>query len=55
MSIQTRDLSVMVLTEDSGADAYDTVQALVKEMLKLLVPAVRTHRIDFKLSLAGGL
>ena len=41
-------LSVMVLTEDSGAGAHDTVRALAKEMLKLLVPGVRTHRIDFK-------
>lgn len=48
MSGHTKTLSVMVLTEDSGADAYDTVRALVKEMLKLLVPAVWTHRIDFK-------
>lgn len=38
----------MVLTEDSGAGAYDTVRALAKEMLKLLVPDVQTHRIDFK-------
>ncbi|WP_309892543.1 hypothetical protein [Archangium sp.] len=38
----------MVLTEDSGAGAYDTVHALAKEMLKLLVPGVQTHRIDFK-------
>jgi hypothetical protein len=37
----------MVLTEDSSTDAYDTVLALVKEILKLLVPAVQTHRIDF--------
>jgi len=38
----------MVLTEDSGAGAYDTVHVLAKEMLKLLVPGVQTHRIDFK-------
>ncbi len=38
----------MVLTEDSGAGAYDTVHALAKEMFKLLVPGVRTDRIDFK-------
>ena len=37
----------MVLTEDSGAGAYDTVRALAKEMLKLLVPGVRTHRVHF--------
>ncbi|ATB44272.1 hypothetical protein CYFUS_009759 [Cystobacter fuscus] len=48
MSGYTNTLSVMVLTEDSGAGAYDTVRALVKEMFKLLVPAVWTHRIDFK-------
>lgn len=38
----------MVLTEDSGSDAYDTVQGLVREMLKLLVPSVRMNRVDFK-------
>jgi len=38
----------MVLTEDSGSGAYDTVRALVKEMFKLLVPGVQTHRICFK-------
>jgi len=38
----------MVLTEDSGTGAHATVRALTKEMLKLLVPSVRTHRIDFK-------
>jgi hypothetical protein len=38
----------MVLTEDSGTGAYDTVRALAKEMLKLLVPGVQTHRINFK-------
>ena len=48
MSGRDKDLSMMVLTEDSGSDAYDTVLALGKEMLKLLVPAVRTNRIDFK-------
>ncbi|MET0403324.1 MAG: hypothetical protein ABW123_13010 [Cystobacter sp.] len=45
---QGKDLSVMVLTEDSGSDAYDTVQGLVREMLKLLVPSVRMNRVDFK-------
>ncbi len=38
----------MVLTEDSGEDAYATVHALAKEMLKLLVPGVQTDRVDFK-------
>lgn len=47
MSGQTHSPSVMVLTEDSGAGAYDTVRALAKEMLKLLVPGVQTHRINF--------
>jgi hypothetical protein len=45
---RTNLLSVMVLTEDSGDDAYATVHALAKEALKLLVPGVHTHRIDFK-------
>ncbi len=48
MSGRSKLLSVMVLTEDSGAGAYDTVHALAKEMLKLLVTGVQTHRIDFK-------
>ncbi|HYO55711.1 hypothetical protein [Archangium sp.] len=47
MTGRAKMLSVMVLTEDSGAGAYDTVQALVKEMLKLLVRGVQTHRIGF--------
>ena len=38
----------MVLTEDGGKDAYDTIRVLAKEMLKLLVPAMRTDRIGFK-------
>jgi hypothetical protein len=38
----------MVLPEDSGGGAYDTVRALAKEMLKLLVPGVQTDRIGFK-------
>lgn len=48
MSSRGKVLSVMVLTEDSGDDAYATVHALAKEMLKLLVPGVRTDRVDFK-------
>jgi hypothetical protein len=48
VSERSKLLSVMVLTEDSGSDAYDTVRALVKEMFKLLVPGVYTHRIGFK-------
>jgi hypothetical protein len=38
----------MVLTEDAAKDAYDTVRALAREMLKLLVPSVQTDRISFK-------
>jgi hypothetical protein len=41
-------LSVMVLTEDSGNDAYAIVHAVTREMLKLLVPGVQTDRVDFK-------
>ncbi|HZI11963.1 MAG TPA: hypothetical protein VE153_16375 [Myxococcus sp.] len=48
MSSGSKLLSVMVLTEDSGEDAYATVHALAKEMLKLLVLGVRTDRVDFK-------
>lgn len=40
-------MSVLVLTEDSGSSAYDTVHALAKQMLKLLVPSVQMHRIRF--------
>lgn len=44
---RSKVLSVMVLTEDSGSDAYMTVRALAKEMLKLLVPGTQTDRIGF--------
>lgn len=47
MSESSKCLSVMVLTEDSGKDAYDTVLALVREMFKQLDPHVRTHLIGF--------
>jgi hypothetical protein len=38
----------MVLTEDSSKESFDTVRALAREMLKLLVPRVQTDRIGFK-------
>lgn len=48
VSGRSKVLSVMVLTEDAAKDAYDTVRALAREMLKLLVPSVQTDRISFK-------
>lgn len=48
VSGRSKVLSVMVLTEDAAKDAYDTVRALAREMLKLLVPSVQTDRINFK-------
>jgi hypothetical protein len=47
VSRRSKVLSVLVLTEDSGGNAYATVRALAKEMLKLLVPGVQTDRIGF--------
>jgi hypothetical protein len=37
----------MVLTEDSGSGAYDTVLALVKEMFKQIDPYLQSQRIGF--------
>ncbi len=47
VSRRSKLLSVLVLTEDSGGDAYPTVRALTKEMFKLLVQGVQTDRIGF--------
>jgi hypothetical protein len=41
-------LSILILTEDSAADAHETITALVKKMLQLLVPGCQTHRVDFE-------
>jgi hypothetical protein len=40
-------LSLLVLTEDSGADGHATVTALVKKMLGLLVQGYGAHRIEW--------
>jgi hypothetical protein len=47
VSHRSKLLSVLVLTEDSGSDAYATVRALTREMFKLLVQGVQTDRIGF--------
>lgn len=47
MSATSKCLSVMVLTEDSGSDAYDTVLSLVKEMFKQIDPYVQARHIGF--------
>lgn len=41
-------LSILLLTEDSAADAHDTLAALAKRMLQIIVPQCGTHRIDFR-------
>ena len=41
-------LSILLLTEDSAEDAHDTLAALAKRMLQLIVPQCGTHRIDFR-------
>jgi hypothetical protein len=41
-------VSILVLTEDSGKHAHDTIAALCKKMLQLVEPACQTHRIDFE-------
>jgi hypothetical protein len=48
VSRRSKVLSILVLSEDSSSEAYDTVCALAKEMLKLLVPGVQTDRVGFK-------
>lgn len=47
MSAPAPCLSLLVLTEDSAQDAHDTLVALAKKMLQLLVPSCRTHLVDF--------
>lgn len=41
-------VSVLVLTEDSGKHAHDTIAALCKKMLQLVEPACQTQRIAFE-------
>lgn len=40
--------SLLVLTEDSGGDGHATIVAVVKRMLRLLVPDYQTHRLGFE-------
>lgn len=41
-------VSILVLTEDSGKHAHDTIAALCKKMLQLVEPACQTQRIAFE-------
>jgi hypothetical protein len=41
------ELSIVILTEDSGDDGRPTVEALVRRMLRVAVPGVQSHRIEF--------
>ena len=41
-------LSVLVLTEDSGAKAFETLRNLAKELLKQVDEYVQTNRISFE-------
>jgi hypothetical protein len=40
--------SLLVITEDSGADGHATILAVVKRMLQLIVPDYQTHRLGFE-------
>ena len=39
--------SLLVITEDSGADGHETIVRVVKRMLRLIVPDCQTHRLGF--------
>lgn len=39
--------SIVILTEDSGADGRKAVEALVRSMLQLVAPGYGSHRIHF--------
>lgn len=41
-------VSILLLTEDSGKQAHDTLFTLAKKMLLLLEPTCGTDQIDFK-------
>lgn len=41
-------LSILLLTEDSAEDSHETITALVKKMLDLIVSGVGTHRVEFE-------
>lgn len=48
MSVQDQPPSLLVLTEDSGADALAVVSALLKRLLVYLDPRCQTHKITFE-------
>jgi hypothetical protein len=41
-------LTILVLTEDTGKGAHDTVVSLLRQTLKLVDPDVQSHRIDWQ-------
>jgi hypothetical protein len=45
--VVTPTLSVLVLTEDNGADAHATITAIVRKMLLLLEPRLDMQRLSF--------
>lgn len=40
--------SLLIITEDSGADGHATILAVVKRMLQLIVPDYQTHHLGFE-------
>ncbi|WNG54189.1 hypothetical protein F0U59_04835 [Archangium gephyra] len=48
MSSSATCLSVLVLTEDSGTKAFETLRSLAKELLKQVDEYVQTHKISFE-------
>jgi hypothetical protein len=40
--------SLLIITEDSGAEGHATIVAVVKRMLQLIVPDYQTHRLGFE-------
>jgi len=40
--------SLLIITEDSGADGHATIVAVIKRMLQLVVPDYQTHRLGFE-------
>ncbi len=44
----TRIGSLLILTEDGAEGAHETITAVVKRMLQLVVPECQTHRIGFE-------
>lgn len=48
MSRTTRCLSVLLLTEDSGTKAFETMRSVTKELLKQVDEHVQTHKVSFE-------